>query len=337
MQRSRPDDFVPPYPAFTSKHPADQPEYVMAQIGVQSAQAGAGEALFGRILDLARAPGNGRPRHVERCRHVDRAGYTNEVALAYWKRSEDMQAFWNRADVRAWIEEPPNGPAGWWRECIRAPTGALDANYSIPQATWGSGRHVRQVEEQYHGYYGSMRDRTPDFLAGTADAIEGQIALLGKTDSFGQRLRVQAPDKLCFIRGAFGWDEARPEEQRAFMEDMYPVYKAGADYLRDHPLETNCISARLMEHVPCGESSFVQSDTIAWFLSLKDLERWTHHHPTHAAIYGGVFKLMQRFDFRMRLNLGHEVAVVPQGHTILEYANCHPATGFLPFFSSVPV
>jgi hypothetical protein len=337
MQRSRPDDFAPPYPAFTSHFPSDQPDFVMAQIGVQSAASGDGKALAGRIRDLMRAPGAGRPQHVERTRHLDRAGYTNDVALVYWKLADDMQAFWERTDVRAWFEEPCAGSVGWWRECISAPTGVLDGNYSIPGATWGSGRHVSQVEEQFHGYYGSMRDRTPHFLAGKADVAPGQIAFLPEIASFGKRLRVQAPDKLCFIRGAFGWDQARPDEQRAFMEEMYPVYKAGADYLRDHPLETNCISARLMEHVPTGESSFVQSDTIAWFLSLKDLERWTHHHKTHAAIYGGVFKLMQRFDFQMRLNLGHEVAVVPAAGAILEYVNCHPGTGFLPFFPSVPL
>jgi hypothetical protein len=87
MQRSRPDDFVPPYPAYTSQYPPDQPEFVMAQIGVQSPEAGEGEALFGLIMELAHKPGAGRPQHIERCRHVDRQGYVNEVALAYWKRA----------------------------------------------------------------------------------------------------------------------------------------------------------------------------------------------------------------------------------------------------------
>jgi hypothetical protein len=347
MQRSRPDDFSPPYPAYTSHYPSDQREYVMAQVGVQSAAprdgggqgapSGDGTALLDRIQRLARATGSGRPQHFERARHIDAEGYRNEVVILYWKRSEDMSCFWERGDVRAWLEEPLTGPVGWWRECLRAPIGSLDANYSIEKATWGSGRYVPQVEEQFHGYYGSMRDRTPDFLAGKADGQPGQLLALPKVDSLGMRLRVQAPDKVCFIRGAFGWDQALPEEQRAFMDDMFPVYRAGADFLRDNPLETNCISARALEHVPAGESSFVQAETIAWFLTLADLERWTHHHRTHAAIYGGVFKLMHRFDFRMRLNLGHEVAVVPGGHALLEYCNCHPKTGFLPFFPAVPV
>jgi hypothetical protein len=337
MQRSRPADFVPPYPAYTSRHPPDQSEYVMAQIGIQSRADADGGAMLNRIERMARAAGEGEPQHRERARHVDREGFRNEIVVLYWKRAQEMTRFWERADVRSWLEEPLSGAVGWWRECIQSPVGSLDANYSTVRATWGSGRHVPQTEEQFHGYYGSMRDRTPHFLDGSADAPAGQLAFVPAADSFGKRLRVSAPDKVCFIRGAFGWDQALPEEQRAFMDDMYPVYRAGAEFLRDHPLETNCISARPAEHVPTGESSFVQAETIAWFLTLKDLERWTHHHPTHAAIYGGVFKLMHRFNFQMRLNLGHEVAVVSRGQAILEYCNCHPHTGFLRFFPAMPV
>lgn len=336
MPRSRPDDYVPPYPAFTSRYPADQPEIVLAQVGVQSLAPASGRTLFERILGLAQRAGGGRPQHAETGWHVDSAGYRNDIALLYWKHAGDMRAFWERPDVRDWLDAPLGGPVGWWREALHAPVSSLDANYSVEKATWGSGRYVTQTEEQFHGYYGSMRDRTADFLRGAADGSPGQIAFGPRADSFGRRLRVQAPDRVCLIRAAFGWDAALPEEQRAFMQEMFPVYRAGAHYLRDHPLETNCIGARMVEEIHAGESNGVQSETLAWFLTLQDLERWTHHHRTHAAIYHGVFELMRRFDFRMRLNLGHEVVVVPQGQATLEYCNCHPLTGFLPFFPAVP-
>lgn len=334
--RSRPDDFAPPYPAFTSRYPADQPECVFAQVGVQSREPQAGAALFNSLLSLVHQSGAGKPQHAEIGWHEDSAGYRNDVALLYWKHAAQMDDFWARDDIRGWLNRPPRGPVGWWRESLHAATRALDANYSIEKATWGSGRYVPQTCEQFHGYYGSMRDRTPAFLEGVADGVPGQLVARSGVDSIGKRLRVHAPDKVCFIRGAFGWDQALPEEQRTFMDEMFPVYKAGADYLRDHSQETNCISARMLEEIHTDGSNFVQSETIAWFLTLADLERWTHHHPTHAAIYAGVFRLMQKYDFKMRLNLGHEVVVVPQGQTLLEYSNCHPGTGFLPFFASVP-
>jgi phenylacetaldoxime dehydratase/aldoxime dehydratase len=337
MRRSRPDDYAPPYPAHTSRYPPDQTECVYAQVGVQSLDAALSATRFEDWLRLARADGAGQPRHVEIGWQLDAAGFRNDVAMLYWKQAADMERFWLRSDVAAWLDAPPAGPVGWWREALHAPVTSLDANYSLERATWGSGRDVPQTVEQFHGYYGSMRDRTTDFLAGAADGEAARIGFGPPAESHGCRLRVRAPDKVCFIRAAFGWDQALPEEQSAFMEQMFPVYRTGAEYLRDHPLETNCISARMIEEVHVGGSNFVQSETLAWFLTLKDLERWTHHHPTHAAIYAGVFKLMHQFDFRMRLNLGHEVLVVPEGQLLLEYANCHPGTGFLPFFPALPL
>jgi hypothetical protein len=335
MRRSRPDSYVPPYPAYTSQYPSDQPECVFAQIGVQSPDRDSGAARFANLLRLARADDIGRPQHVELGWQIDSCGFRNDVAMLYWKDASQMEDYLRRADVDGWFGAPMKGEIGWWLESLRAPVSSLDANYSLEQATWGSGRHVPQALEQFHGYYESMRDRTPDFLAGRADGRQGRIAALPAVASRGRRLRVHAPDRVCFIRAAFGWDQALPSEQRAFMAEMYPVYRAGAEYLRDHPLETNCISARMIEEVHAGPSNFVQSETLAWFLTLSDLELGTHHHPTHAAIYGGVFKLMHKFDFNMRLNLGHEVIVVPEGQARLEYANCHPQTGFLPFFPAV--
>src|SRR5690606_31232385 len=134
MQRRRPDDFVPPYPAFTSHFPSNQPEFVMAQVAVQSAPSVNGEALAARVRDLMRVPGAGRPQHVERSRHQDQAGYTNDVALGDWKCTDDMQAFRERADVRALLDDPSSGPVGRWRECISVPNGSLDRNYSVPEA-----------------------------------------------------------------------------------------------------------------------------------------------------------------------------------------------------------
>lgn len=46
---------------------------------------------------------------------------------------------------------------------------------------------------------------------------------------------------------------------------------------------------------------------------------------------------MQQFNFKPRLNMGHEVVVIPQGQAQLEYSNCHPRTGFLPFFEAESV
>jgi hypothetical protein len=335
MQRSRPDSYQPPYPAFQSHFAADEPEVSMASIGVQSVSEGPdAAALLDGWLALLERTAEGAPRHVERARHVDRHGHVNELLLAYWRQPADQRAFWTRADVETMAARRLTGPVGWWRESLSAPTSAVDGNYALPDVNYGTARYAEQKLEQFHAYYGSMRDRTPDYLAGRADGAGGALAET-MPESRGRRLRIKAlPDKLCWIRSGFGWDQARPDEQAAFIDQMLPVYRAGADYLAAHPLESNCVAMRLLDEVPHGPDNGVQVETIGWFLTLKDLERWTHSHPTHAAIYKGVFDYMRRFNFDVRLNLGHEVVVVPADGVEAEYSNCHPLTGFLPFFPS---
>jgi hypothetical protein len=198
---------------------------------------------------------------------------------------------------------------------------------------WGIGRHLTQSWERYHSYYGSMRDR---MAKGRTAEIEGTDAPLSrrKTDSFGHRLTIRPAHNLCFIRSIIGWENAKPHEQEAFITEVLPNYRAGVAYLRDQSEHASCISARAVETVPMAHANGLQAETLAWFTSLAALEAWTHRHPTHAAIHGSVFKFAQTYGFDIQLNLGHEVVVVPEGGFDAVYNNCHPDTGFLPFFDT---
>lgn len=336
MKRLKPDDYEPPYPAFQAHPRQGHEQVVLAMLGVQAAPGADDDALLQSFRRLLCADAPGRPLHVECGWHVDTAGHRNDVLLPYWHTAADMHAFWSRDDVRAVLAKPLHGPVGWWRETLCAPTTSLDANYSIPDARYGIGRYSEMRLERFHAYFGSMRDRVPDFHAGRADGAAGQLERREPVASRGRRLRiVDVPDKLCFIRAAFAWEAAAAEEQRVFRDEMYPVYREGSDYLSAHPLESNCISMRMIDEQREDYDNGVQSESLGWFLTLADLERWTHHHPRHHAIMKNIMAYMQRFDFKPRLNLGHEVLVVPAGQAEFEYSNCHPGTGFLPFFAAV--
>ncbi|MEM8785691.1 MAG: phenylacetaldoxime dehydratase family protein [Pseudomonadota bacterium] len=339
MQRSRPDDYEPPYPTYgigevSGDVKKAQPEYICSLVGVQSLEPGAGEALTQRILGLLTADDVGKPKHVERARESrDNAGYANDVLMPYWMSAEEMTQFWARPDVQALLDEPLEGPVGWWRESFHAPLTGLDSSSTQPDMRWGLGRYLEQKLERFHSYFGSMRDRVSDFLSGAADGEAGQIAAGQTVESFGNRLRVSdLPDKICFIRGPFGWRKATPEQVVAFEADMLPIFEAGTNYLRDNPIDANCMSSRFLWEVDRGLDTEVDVNVVAWFLTLKDLEEWTHHHPTHLAIFGGFHKFMRRFEGQVRLTAGHEVIVVPQGQAVMEYVNCHPKTGMLPYF-----
>jgi hypothetical protein len=330
--RSRPETFEPPYPAFTTQFPDDWPDYVMCQIGVQAAPGGDPSPLMGEIEATLARPG--APLHFERCRETDAAGYLNEIYLVYWRSPADFAAWRSNPAVKAVLARPFSGLVGLWLESIVAPVGNLDPNGMLPRHEWGVGRHLPQAWERYHSYYGSMRDRMPN--GRTAD-IEGPDLTLSRrqpANSFGRRLAVAPIHNPCFIRGIVGWSNAKPHEQDAFVAEVLPNYLKGVAYLAGEPEAACYISARAAETVPLAHGNGLQAETLAWFTSLAALEAWTHSHPTHAAIHGSVFKFAQTYGFDIQLNLGHEVVVVPRDGFEAIYSNCHPGTGFLPFFET---
>lgn len=333
MLRSKPDSYQPPYPAFQQDQSPDQPDFVMAMLGVQANVESPPPALVAELLALCRQQGTGSPAHVEAVSHVDAHGYRNDVFLPYWKTMGQMAAFFTRVDVAEFLMQPLDGETGLWAERLAAPTTSLDANNARPDVQYGIARYSLPREEQYHAYMGSMRDRVPDYLAGKANGDDAKLALQGDVESKGRVLAItDLPHNLCFIRGAFAWQDAGEEEQAAFMNRMMPVYREGAEYLRDNPVESGCISMRMADTVPMDEDSGLQSEILGWFIRLEALERWTRHHPRHLAIMKTIYGYMEEFSFKPKLHLGHEVVVIPHGQAQMLYNNCHPQTGFLPFF-----
>jgi Haem-containing dehydratase len=333
-QRSKPDDFQAPYPAYGVKPHTVKSDFTMGLIGIQSVNGVDTAPLETRLIALIKEEARGRPLHFERAWFDDAQGTRNDVLMPYWSDRESQTAFWDRDDVQDFIEERQTGSIGWWAEYFSCVPTRLDASYSVPEPKYGIARYHEPEVEQYHAYMGSMRDRVPDYLSGASDGPVGQLRRTAdRPDSRGRTLRIDdLPNNLCFIRGGFSWKEALPEEQEIFMRDMMVVYREGAEYLRDNPEESNCISMRMAEAVQTDFDSGIQSNVLGWFLNLQELERWTRSHPRHLAIMKSIIDYMKRFDFKPKLTLSHEVAVVPEGQVVCYYANCHPETGFLPFF-----
>ena len=330
--RSRSETFQPPYDAHTSIFPAGWSDYVMGQFALQVAPGADGDEL-GRALDtaLTRAP---RPLHVERVNSTDAKGYANEVRLAYWQNAADYADWRANPAVAEFLERPLAGPVGLWREVIVAPAANVDPTGGAARHLWGVGRHLKQVWERYHGYYGSMRDRMPNGRVPDIEAEEFTLQARDDVMSAGKRLTVDLPHNLCFIRGTFGWRNCPSDARQSFIDELLPVYERGVLYLRDNPVEVSCISARLSQVVDGEPLTGLDAETLAWFTSLKSLEAWTHSHATHAAIFNTARDIALRHAANANLDLGHEVVVVPRGGVDAEYNNCHPDTGFLRFFQS---
>jgi hypothetical protein len=331
----RPPDFEPPYPAFTCALFNLQPDATLAQIGLQyraddpPAVSTALQAEIERCLE-----GDKSPWRWERCTHVDVQGFRNDILLAYWHEQGDFLAWRQRSDVKAWADSIQ--PVGVWIEALTCPVPQMETSYSNAAPSWGLAQRCPVHLDPDHGYFGSMRDRIP---AAEDQGLPGELRRLPAADlvqqTFGRRLGVTLPDNTCFIRTVQGWEDCDARQQADFLATMMPVYRAGVGYLRDNPRDTNCVGARLVDML--DPSAQIQTQTLAWFLGLEDLERWAHEHPTHHAILSGMSGFAERFDLDIQVVLGHEVYVVPRDCSHIEYVNCHPQTGFLRFFPARPL
>jgi len=327
MTKLTPEGWTPPYPAFVAD--VGQSHLNICQLSVQAPSAGAAADEFAELTGLLE--GNGEVLHFEHAYHVDGQGFHNDILIVYWQKPDSFARWRAGMPVSEFFTRNRSNDVGLWAEALSAPAGHFETSYSTGTANWGVSRHNATHEDPIHGYYGAMRDR---IKAAENGGLPGTVGRLNRelcAQTRGRHLRVELPENLCFIRTVQGWNACTDEEKAFFMKHTYPVYQRGVEYLRTHPLETNCISARLVTDAANGPD-LPQTETLAWFLSLTDLEAWTWNHPTHAAIFNTFMKHAEKFNFEVDILLGHEVAIVPEGGIHAEYHNCHDTTGFLRFF-----
>jgi heme-degrading monooxygenase HmoA len=325
-----PDNWQPPYPAFVTD--VADPYLTISQLAVQSSGDDEGVSTWDELTGLVN--GAAGLLHHEHVFHEDDNGFRNDILLAYWSAPDDFVR-WRAGDSPArFVEQDRTGNTGVWIEAFSSPSGHFETSYSRGTVDFGISCHHATREDPIHGYYGAMRDRIPAAEDGGVPATVSRLNRELQPDSKGRHLSVELPANLCFIRTVQGWLACTEEERDYFMENTFPHYKTGVGYLQDNPIESNCVSARLVSDA-ASEENKPQAETLAWFLSLTDLEAWTWNHPTHDAIITNFMAHAQKFNFDVDVLLGHEVSIVPADGGLAEYHNCHPATGFLRFFDSV--
>ncbi|MEU0487358.1 phenylacetaldoxime dehydratase family protein [Streptosporangium sp. NPDC006013] len=330
MTKIRPDGFHNPYPAYSLRLPEDLTGVTLRQLAVQHRAAEEAAGVMSGIV--AALDGAHAPVTYERATHVDALGHVNDIVLAYWLDAEAENAWSAEHPLDSWADPDltaKGGPIGLWTEVLRAPVDHFETSYSYDSPSWGLASRFPTALNIYHSYSGAMRDRIAAAedggLVGEAESVETE-----RVDSAGRHLVVATPANLCFIRSPQGWTHCPDEERAWFEQRVLPVYRQGVDYLTANPREAGCLSARLADLTVSNDTK-VQTATLAWFLSLSHLERWTHSHPTHLAIYKSAGELIARFAPDIHVTLGHEVYVVPEG-ALMEYLNCHEQTGLLPYF-----
>jgi aldoxime dehydratase len=302
-------------------------DFVFAQLGIQSREGSEPASEVAAALNLL--GGADAPIHVIRAVHLDAAGARNDIVMAYWRASDVYRRWRERRDVVDWWSAPP-GQGGRWLEALTIPLDRFESIHAQPRDESGVERLTGRRVTDEHGYWGAMRDRIDASAQSDLDGLDELRPGAFRSRPLDGRpgaVRVESEAGLCFIRTAQDWLHTTGDERRRYLDEVRPVLRVGAGYLRDHPVETGCISGRFVEELELDGGATDRTCFLGWFASLAHLERWSESHPTHLAIFDQ-FKILIGTG-EMRLRLWHEVSVLPAGGVELTYVNCHSQTGFL--------
>lgn len=321
----------PPYPAFSAAFAPAVRHVVMAYYGVtySGAEPSAARAFAARL----RATFNGphAPAVANRARHKTRSGNMEDAFILYWL---DPQAFqkWQSDFETWWLDKTRlDDGVGYWREVLSPPLERLETLISsetpagLAEAMTGITGPIRE-----HAYWGAMRDRIPLSASDALQSSRSDLTPHNPGVTLGRRLHIAMPENVCLIRSGQNFTDCGPEEADIYHAKVGPVLAAGMTYLRDHPLDTGCLSCRFMDQTTVDGAAEKKTFGLAYFLSMAHLEAWAAHHPTHLAIFRTFHELVRARNFVLDLKLWHEVSVMPNDGGFADYINCPSDTGLLP-------
>lgn len=333
--KSMPRGWEPPVDAWQAEFDDDVSEVVFAYFGAQRPKGSASSQMVRRFAD-SQGELNG-PLFVSRAEMVDGVGYQTDMMIAYWHSREAYDAWWEQSGFAKWWQEDTrvNESSGYFREIFIVAPARFETLYSSRNPT-GSGALGEPLGEpvREHNYWGGMRDRVhassqEDF----ASPIGSTLPKAELIASRRRRISAGVSDNLCLIRSGQNWSACGEEELETYLDLVRPKLTAGMAFLRDNPQETGCISCRLMDETNLDGTPADQSFGLGLFLSMKHLEDWSKSHPTHLAIFNSFFEMIESRGGSIDLQLWHEVLVADAKNSVLEYVNCHPNTGMLPYLA----
>lgn len=319
-----PKGWEPPVPAWSSTFPESQGSVSMAVIGFQHPEA---QVMDGELRELHAALGDADS--LDLVTNDAGGGLRETSCIAYWRdadaaavtlKSDGFKAFWEKhsADGLGY---------GLFRECTNIPFARTETLFSSPVHDHG----YSQLREgtfgpiSHHQYWGGMRDRIP---LSAHDQMEagGPVRVI---EQAGNHIAVEAHENLCIIRSGQDWSQCDAEQLAEYQEQIEPVLRAGMAFLRDRGDRVNCYACRYMKDLALDGSDPKRSCGLAYFRTMKDLEDWAEHHPTHLKIFDTFLSIAPKHGPNLQLRLWHEVSVLPAAGQRADYVNCRPGTGLL--------
>ncbi|MBL4800942.1 MAG: phenylacetaldoxime dehydratase family protein [Emcibacter sp.] len=332
--KNTPKGWKPPYPAWSADLSTDHSHVIIVYYGIQYKDGDYNSdsiKTFAEKMSLSLQTAHA-PENVERGTFVDQQEYQNDILICYWSSLAEFNHWQNSAPLVHWLNEPErlSGNTGFWIERLVVPLNKFESNFSSPDPVGAAALTKRDMigPIKEHAYWGSMRDRIPASLTDDFKAAEIQIDNTA-VQSRGQTILLYAPDNLCVIRSGQDWTFCKEDERKSYLQDVHPVLEAGMDYLKQNPLDSGCLSCRLVTESDSNNRPVQKSFGLVYFKSMDYLEDWSKNHPTHLKIFQNFHALVQKFNFDLDLRLWHEVAILDKKTTQFQYINCHNKTGLL--------
>lgn len=322
--------------ALTTIFPSDMTDFVFAQIGIQFRTNDQPTQFIQLIQESFQLP-NG-PDHYDIATDIDTEQYTNHLFMVYWKYPEKYAAWLSQPGVQTWWtgnQIDKESKYGLFTEVATIPVTHFETIHAKENNDSGVTNFTSLERTKVHAYWGAMRDRIQASANDELGSNFGEnLPNKQEKETFGKRLKVVAPGNICLIRTAQNWSQCSDAEKKTYLELVDPALQKAHQNLSTEREQLGCISAKLAEEIDADGNSLERSCVVGFFLSLKHLEQWTHEHAAHKAVFGTFFEMLKRHDYTTGLSLWHEVSVLQSEDLDLEYVNCHPKTGFLPYFET---
>ncbi|MFG3312321.1 phenylacetaldoxime dehydratase family protein [Streptomyces albidoflavus] len=306
--------------------------------------AGPDDPAVGPFLERVRACHTGRdgadaPEAWELLSFTDEAGRHNLVHLGYWRDATAHARWLATAPLPRWFAELDAAavPFGAWHEVVQVPLDRVETIYSDPRRAFGLAAcpGTRRESMTVNGYFGAARDRLPLSAIDPLEAAGPHRRRARPAASEGRRLRAECGHNTAVIRSGQYWQQAEGEQLADYTEALEPKLMAGMAHLREAADAEGTLSLRVMTSLdretlrPLRETS-----VLGHFHTLAALEGWAAGHATHAAIYEHAIAKNRQYGEARTVVTWHEVFVLPRT-AAFAYVNCHPATGILPYATSV--
>lgn len=326
-RNNMPKGWEPPAPAWQSVWEDTRDPLVAGYFGIQAQQPTLLDSWAEQAFATQYAPFS-----VEQGSYRDQNQITNYLYIGYWRYS-DYKKWW-KLNSSWWGDEKRLADGvGYWREIMMIPFDRFETLHSTenPHGVSVSADGVDGPIKE-HGYPGGARDRIPLSDSDNLKNIESvDVKLQAKLKDGGRRVVVIPPEKMCVIRSGQNWSLCDDLEKAYYLENVHPVLLKGMDYLRDNPEESNCYSMRFVDKKGSDWEGTEQSFGLGYATDIYVFENWAKSHPTHLAIFGGFMNMVETFGALMKLQLWHEVSVLPGDGCEFEYITCHPKTGLLSY------